>query len=117
MDVVVKNEIVVGDCVLLSCRDSAQLLKFSNVDGCQIRLDGEVTSVEGEWCKVRVQLESKRSRFGMRPITTVLTTRLKTVELTDRVHVWSRLNTKTIDRVRSTGTDECDYWVPLTSDE
>ena len=117
MDVVVKNEIVVGDCVLLSCRDSAQLLKVSDVDGCQIRLDGEVTSVEGEWCKVRVQLESKRSRFGMRPITTVLTTRLKTVELTDRVHVWSRLNTKTIDRVRSTGTDECDYWVPLTSDE
>ena len=117
MDVVVKEGIVVGDCVLLSCGDSAQLLKVSDVDGCQIRLDGEVTSVDGEWCKVRVQLESRHRRFGMQPVTTVMTTRLKTVELTDRVNVWNRLNAKTIDRVRRTGTDECDYWVPLTSDE
>ncbi|ABB34330.1 hypothetical protein Syncc9605_0556 [Synechococcus sp. CC9605] len=114
MDVVVKEGIVAGDCVLLSCGDSAQLLKVSDVDGCQIQLDGEVTSVDGEWCKVRVQLESKHGIFGRQPITTVLTTRLKTVELTDRVHVWNQLKAKSIDRVRRTGTDECEFWAPLS---
>ena len=95
-------------------RGSAQLLKVSDVDGCQIRLDGEVTSVDGEWCKVRVQLESRHGKFGLQPITTVLTTRLKTVELTDGVNVWNQLTAKGIDRVRRTGTDECEFWAPLS---
>ena len=109
MDVVVKEGIVAGDCVLLSCGDSAQLLKVSDVDGCKIRLNGEVTSVDGEWCKVRVQLESKHGIFGRQPITTVMT-----VELTDRVHLWNQLKAKSIDRVRRTGTDECEFWAPLS---
>ena len=111
MDVVVKDEIVVGDSVLLSYADSAQVMKVQDVDGCQIRLDGKVSSIEGEWCKVLVKVEERG-----RPIAVSMATRVSSVELTERVHVWSRLNAKTIDRVRSTGTDECDYWVPLTSD-
>ena len=117
MDVVVKDEIVVGDSVLLSYADSAQVLKVQDVDGCQIRLDGKVSSIEGEWCKVLVRLEESRGVFGMQEVCTMLQTRVRDVELTERVHVWSRLNAKTFDRVRSTGTDECDYWVPLSSDE
>ena len=112
MDFVVKDGIVVGDCVLLNCRDSADILKVQDVDGCQIRLDGEVSSVDGGWCKVLVKMEERG-----RPVAVSMATRVSSVELTERVHVWSRLNAKTIDRVRSTGTDECDYWVPLTSDE
>ena len=112
MDVVVKEGIVVGDCVLLSCGDSAQLLKVSDLDGCQIRLDGKVSSVDGGWCKVLVKVEERG-----RPIAVSMATRVSSVELTERVHVWSRLNAKTIDRVRSTGTDQCDYWVPFTCDE
>ena len=51
MDVVVKGEkVVAGDCVLLSCSDSASIWQVSDVDGCQIRLDGKAISVEGEWC-------------------------------------------------------------------
>ena len=117
MDVVVENEIVVGDLVLLSCGDSSQLMKVSDLGGCQIRLDGEVKSVQGGWCQVLVLFEAKRGSLGIQPVSVMLHTRLKAVELTDRVHVWSRLDAKTIDRVRNTGTDECDYWVPLTSDE
>ena len=109
MDIVVKNEIVVGDLVLLSCGDSCDL------DGCQIRLDGEVKSVQGGWCQVLVQVEENRGLLGIQPVSVMLHTRLKAVELTDQVHLWSRLNAKTIDRVRSTGTDECEYWLSLTS--
>ena len=115
MEVVVKEGIVVGDCVLLSCGDSSQLMKVSDLGGCQIRLDGEVKSVQGGWCQVLVLFEAKRGSLGIQPVSVMLHTRLKAVELTDRVHVWSRLNAKTIDRVRSTGTDECEYWLPLTS--
>ena len=59
MDVVVKDGIVVGDCVLLNCRDSAEILKVQDVDACQIRLDGEVTSVDSGWCKVLVKMEER----------------------------------------------------------
>ena len=45
MELVVKEGIVVGDAVLLSCGDSAQLLKVGDVEGCQVRLDGEGRSV------------------------------------------------------------------------
>ena len=58
MDVVVKGErAVVGDYVLLSCGDSERILRVRDVDGCQIRLDGVVKSVERDWCKVLVQAE------------------------------------------------------------
>ncbi|KZR82253.1 hypothetical protein [Synechococcus sp. MIT S9504] len=58
MDIVVKGErAVVGDCVLLSCGDSERSMSVHDVDGCQIRLDGEVKSIERDWCKVLVQAE------------------------------------------------------------
>ena len=109
MDVVVKGErAVVGDCVLLSCGDSERIMRVRDVDGCQIRLDGEVKSVEGNWCKVLVQVE-ERGRITY----SLMHTRLRNVELTERVHVWSKVNTKQIDRVRRYGNDECEYWAPL----
>ena len=117
MDVVVKAGIIAGDCVLLSCGDSGRILKVSDVDGCQIRLDGEVKSVKGDWCKVLVRLEENREVFGLQEVCVMLETRLRDVELTEGVHVWSRLKAKGIDRERQTGTDECEFWVPLTSDE
>ena len=82
MDVVVKEGVVVGDAVLLSCRDSASILKVRDVDGCQIRLDGEVTRVEGEWCKVLVRLEAPHKLWGLQEMTIVLSTRVKDVDVT-----------------------------------
>ena len=109
MDVVVKGErAVVGVCVLLSCGDSERIMRVRDVDGCQIRLDGEVKSVEGNWCKVLVQAE-ERGRITY----SLMHTRLRDVELTERVHVWSKVNAKQIDRVRRYGNDECEYWAPL----
>ena len=109
MDVVVKGErAVVGDCVLLSCGDSERMMRVRDVDGCQIRLDGVVKSVKRDWCKVLVQAE-ERGRITY----SLMHTRLSNVELTERVHVWSKVNAKGIDRVRNTGTEECEYWAPL----
>ena len=109
MDVVVKGEkVVAGDCVLLSCSDSASIWQVSDVDGCQIRLDGKAISVEGEWCKVLVKVEE----LG-RPMAMLMKTRDSCVELTERVHVWSKLRAKGIDRIRQTGSDECEFWAPL----
>ena len=112
MEVVVKDGIVVGDAVMLSCGVSAELMKVSDVDCCQIRLDGEVRRIEGEWCEVLVRMEGKRG-FLIQPMIMALTTRLRNVELTERVHVWNQLNAKSIDRVRRTGSNECEFWAPL----
>ena len=115
MDVVVKDGIVVGDCVLLNCSDSAGILKARDVDGCQIRLDGEVKSVNGDWCKVLVRLEENRGVFGVHPMSVMLNTKLRDVELIGGSNVWSKLRAKGIDRVRSTGSDECEFWAPLSA--
>ena len=105
MDVVVKGEkVIAGDCVLLSCRDSAGLLRVQDVDGCQIRLDGVVKSVEREWRKVLVEPE-KRGRITY----SLMHTRLRDVELTERTHIWSKLNAKQIDRVRRYGNNDCEF--------
>ena len=110
MDVVVKGEkVIAGDCVLLSCRDSAGLLRVQDVDGCQIRIDGVVRSVEGEWCQVLVKCEVLRRRDGAY----LVKTRLRDVELTERVHEWRKVTAKQIDRVRRYGNDECEFWAPL----
>ena len=106
-------EVVVGDAVMLNCRDSAGILRVQDVDGCQVRLDGEVTSVEGDWCKVLVRLEEKRGLFGIQPMSVMLQTRMRDVELTERVHVWNPVQAKSIDRARRTGTEECEFWAPL----
>ena len=109
MDVVVKGErAVAGDCVLLGCGDSERIMRARDVDGSQIRLDGVVKSVERDWCKVLVQAE-ERGRITY----SLMHTRLRDVEITERVHVWSKVNAKGIDRVRNTGTEECDFWAPL----
>ena len=90
MDVVVKGlRAVVGDCVLLSCGDSERIMRVRDVDGSQIRLDGVMKSVEGDWCKVLVQAE-ERGRITY----SLMHTRLGDVELTERVHAWSRVNAK-----------------------
>ena len=110
MDVVVKDELaVVGDCVLLSCRDSAGLLRVQDVEGCQIRLDGVVKSVDRDWCQVLVKCEV----LGRRDGAYLVKTRLRDVELTDGVHEWRKVTARAIDRARKTGTDECDFWAPL----
>ena len=109
MDVVVKGEKVIeGDCVLLSCSDSERMMRVRDVDGCQIRLNGVVKSVERDWCKILVQAE-ERGRIT----DSLMHTRLRDVELTERVNVWSKVNAKQIDRVRRYGNDECEYWAPL----
>ena len=102
------EKVIADDCVLLSCRNSARLLRVQDVDRCQIRLDGEVKSVERDWCKVLVQVE-ERGRITY----SLMHTRLRDVELTERVHLWSKVNAKQIDRVRRYGNDECEYWAPL----
>ena len=109
MDVVVKGErAVVGDCVLLSCGDSERMMRVRDVDGCQIRLNGVVKSVERDWCKVLVQAE-ERGRITY----SLMHTRLRDVALTERVNVWSKVNAKQIDRVKRYGNDECEFWAPL----
>ena len=58
MDVVVKGErSVAGDCVLMTCGDSKRITRVRDEDGCQIRLNGVVKSVEGNWCNVLVKYE------------------------------------------------------------
>ena len=108
MDVVVRGEKVIeGDCVLLSCGDSERIMRVRDVDGCQIRLDGEVKSIERDWCKVLVQVE-ERGQITY----SLMHTKLRNVELTDRVHVWSKVNAKQIDRVRRYGNNECESLAP-----
>lgn len=108
MNVVIKDEIIIGDSVLLNCSDSAQVLAVRDVDGCQVRLDGIVKSIEGEWCRVLIEImERGRSVFVM------MHTRLNDIEICAGVNVWSLLNAKTVDRVRQIGTEECEFWAPL----
>ena len=60
MDVFVKGKrVVVGDYMLLSYGDSERIMRVRDVDGCQIRIDGVVKSVERNWCKVFVQAEER----------------------------------------------------------
>ena len=44
---------------------------------------------------------------------TVMHTKLKNIELCAGVNVWSQITAKTVDRVRQTGSEECDFWAPL----
>ena len=109
MDLTVKgSKVIEGDCVLLSCSDSAEVMKIHDFDGCQIRFDGVVKSVEGEWCSVMVMAEGRG-----RPISVMLKTKLKDVELTGSVNVWGIRTARAIDRKRKTGTNECEFWAPL----
>ena len=59
------EKVIADDCVLLSCRNSARLLRVQDVDRCQIRLDGEVNNVELEWCQVLVKFEVLGRRDGV----------------------------------------------------
>lgn len=108
MNVVIKDEIIVGDSVLLNCADSARVLAVRDVDGCQIRLDGIVQSIEGEWCRVLIEIVDRG-----RGASAVMRTRLKDIDLCAGVNVWSQITAKSVDRVRQTGSEECDFWAPL----
>ena len=109
MEVVVKNEIVIGNYVLLNCADSARILRVRDVEGCQIQLDGEVKSIEGQWCSVLVKCE----QLGRLDAAVMFKTRLSRVKDIERAHQWTRLNAKAIDRMRRTGSEECKFWAPL----
>ena len=109
MDLTVKgSKVIEGDCVLLSCSDSAGILKIHDFDGCQIRFDAVVKGIEGEWCSVLVKAEVRG-----RPLTVMLKTKLRNLELTESVNVWGIRKARAIDRKRKTGTDECEFWAPL----
>ena len=109
MEVVVKDEIIIGNYVLLNCADSARILRVHDVDGCQIQLDGEVKSIEGQWCSVLVKCE----QLGRLDAAVMFKTRLSRVKAVERVHEWTKLNAKAIDRMRRTGSEECEFWAPL----
>ena len=103
-----------GDCVLLSCRDSAALIEVRDLEGLQIRLDGVVRSVRGEWCCVAVELEGSQRPIRRGSLTLLIGVRLRDVEVIEgEPHVWSQGNSAGLDRVRRTGSAECDYWAPL----
>jgi len=110
MEVAVKDEIVVGDCVLLNCADSELLLRACDIEGCQIWLDGEVESIEGKWCSVLVKCE----QLGRIVVMVMFKTRLSWVKAVERAHEWTRLNAKAVDRVRRTGSEEYEFWAPLS---
>ena len=110
MDVVVKGaKVIAGDCVLLSCRDSAGSLRVQDVDGFQIRLDGVVNSIDRGWCEVFVKCEV----LGRRDGAYLVKTRMRDVELSELAHEWRKATARAIDRARKTGTDECEFWAPL----
>ena len=109
MDLTVKgSKIIEGDCVLLSCSDSAEIMSIHDFDGCQIRFDGVVKSVEGGCCRVLVMAEARG-----RPFSVLLKTKIKDVELTGSVNVWGDRTARELDRKRKTGTNECEFWAPL----
>ena len=58
------EKVIADDWVLLSCRNSARLLLVQDVDRCQIRLDGEVKSVESEWFQALVKFGLLGRRDG-----------------------------------------------------
>ena len=110
MDFVVKgNRIVNGNCVLISCKDSGEIMRVRDADGCQIRLDGRVTDIADGWCRVHIKLMDRRGSNGI-----VLRTRLEDLELSvSEPNIWSLVNARGIDRKRKSGTDECDFWAPM----
>ena len=109
MEVVVKDEIVVGDYVLLNCADSERILRVRDIEGCQIQLDGEIKSIEGRWCSVLVKCE----QLGRLDAAVMFKTRLSRMKAVERAYEWTRLNVKAIDRMRRTGSEECEFWAPL----
>ena len=104
-----------GNCVLLSCRDSAALIEVRDLEeGAQIRLDGVVRRIAGDRCWVEVRLEGSRKPVVRDELRMEIGTWLRDVEVIEgEPHVWSELNAAGIDRVRRTGSEECDYWAPL----
>ena len=104
------DKIHVGDYVLLNRNDSAQILKINDIDGRQIRLDGTVTTIAGDWCKVLITLERRSRQFNMPPIHVSMQTRLRDLDRSATVHCWGRLTAMAIDRRRKTGTSNCEFW-------
>ena len=78
------GKVIADDCVLLSCRNSARLLRVQDVDRCQIRLDGEVNSVELKWCQVLVKFEVLGRRDGVY----LVKSKLRDLELIEWANEW-----------------------------
>ena len=103
-----------GDCVLLSCRDSAALIEVRDLEGLQIRLDGVVRRIAGDRCWVEVRLKGSQKPVVGDELRMEIGIWLRDVEVIEGgPHVWSELNAAGIDRVRRTGSAESDYWAPL----
>ena len=100
----------VGDCVLLSRDDSAQILKVNDIDGRQIRLDGTVITIAGDWCRVLITLERRSRQFNMPPVHISMQTRLRDVDRSTTAHCWAKLTAMAIDRRRRTGSNDCEFW-------
>ena len=65
MDIVAKGDRAVdGDYVLLSCNDGERIMRVRDVDECQIRLDREAMSVEGNWRKVLMKCAAWENGCG-----------------------------------------------------
>ena len=109
MVVVVKDEIIVSDYVQLNSADSERISRVRDIEDCQIQLDGEVKSIDGKWYSVLVKCEHL-ARLGSEEI---FKTRLSRVKAVERAHEWTRLNANVIDRMRRTGSEECEFWTPL----
>ena len=109
MVVVVTDEIIVSDYVQMNCADSERPSRVCDIEFCQIQLDGEVKSIDGKWYSVLVKCEHL-ARLGSEVI---FKTRLSRVKAVERAHEWTRLNANVIDRMRRTGSEECEFWTPL----
>lgn len=99
----------IGQGVLLNWRDSGEVLRVSDGEGCQIWLDGVLIEKEGEWGRVRVLLESRKQ--GMPVMSVCVRSRAEDLERCDGVHVWSKFGARRIDKKRSgVDPDASPYW-------
>ena len=55
----------------------------------------------------------KCEQLGRVDSAVIFKTRLSRVKAVERAHEWTRMNAKAIDRLRRTGSEECDFWAPL----
>ena len=83
MVVVVTDEIIVSDYVQMNCADSERPSRVCDIEVCQIQLDGEVKSIDGEWSSVLVKCE----QLGKLKAAVMLKTQLSSLEFAERVHV------------------------------
>ena len=79
------------------------------MDGRHIRLDGTVTTIAGDWCRVLITLERRSRQFNMPPVHISMQTRLRDLDHSTTAHCWGRLTAMAIDRRRKTGSSDCKF--------